>query len=170
MAIFQKSEFVVKNSVQRSLGNDVFLGDMPGRNGPLCLPRSERNKHLYICGGTGTGKSKFLENLIRQDIRSWRNSKCGELVLDPHGSLYGDLLNWLARYPYERPKGHVPLGQGHRFAGEKGIGRLERLPNLRMRGRERLRQILRRLRPDRRPSPDFSHTGFTGSPANRLAN
>jgi hypothetical protein len=36
----------------------------------LGLSRTERDKPLYVCGGTGTGKSKFLENLIRQDIRS----------------------------------------------------------------------------------------------------
>jgi hypothetical protein len=25
----------------------------------------ERDKHLYVCGAYGTGKSKFLENLIQ---------------------------------------------------------------------------------------------------------
>ncbi len=43
----------------------------------------------------GTGKSKFLEHLIRQDIVIWRKSKCGLLVLNPHGSLYDSLMNWL---------------------------------------------------------------------------
>src|SRR5690606_19222137 len=40
--------------------------------------------------------SKFLESLIRQDIRAWRKSRCGMLVLDPHGSLYDSLVRWLA--------------------------------------------------------------------------
>jgi len=77
-------------------GNDLILGQLPGRNASLTLSRTERDKHLYICGGTGTGKSKFLESLIRQDILAWRKSKCGMLILDPHGSLYDNLMQWLA--------------------------------------------------------------------------
>lgn len=77
-------------------GNDIVLGQLAGRNGVLAFPRTERDKHLYVCGGTGTGKSKFLENLIRQDIRNWHKSRCGLMVLDPHGSLYDSLIEWLA--------------------------------------------------------------------------
>ena len=77
-------------------GNDLVLGYMAGREANLGFPRTERDKHLYVCGGTGTGKSKFLENLIRQDILGWRKSKCGLIVLDPHGSLYDNLIDWLA--------------------------------------------------------------------------
>ena len=51
-------------------GNDLELGKVASRNATLNLPRTERDKHLYVCGGTGTGKSKFLENLIRQDIKN----------------------------------------------------------------------------------------------------
>lgn len=77
-------------------GNDLILGYMAGREANLGFSRTERDKHLYVCGGTGTGKSKFLENLIRQDIKNWRKSKCGLIVLDPHGSLYDNLIDWLA--------------------------------------------------------------------------
>lgn len=77
-------------------GNDLNLGLLPGSDKALGLSRTQRDKHLYICGGTGTGKSKFLENLIRQDIIAWRKSKCGMLVLDPHGNLYDSLMQWMA--------------------------------------------------------------------------
>jgi len=77
-------------------GNDLDLGQLPGRNATLLLPRTERDKHLYICGSTGAGKSKFLEHLIRQDIRNWHKSKCGVILLDPHGNLYDSLIQWLA--------------------------------------------------------------------------
>ncbi len=100
-----------KNTVRRSPGNDLILGKMPGRDRSLGLPRDERDKHLYVCGGTGTGKSKFLENLIRQDIRNWSKSKCGMLVLDPHGSLYDNLINWLAWTELERPIIPIDLRQ-----------------------------------------------------------
>lgn len=92
-------------------GNDLVLGQLTGRNSTLTLSRTERDKHLYVCGGTGTGKSKFLENLIRQDILAWRKSKCGVLVLDPHGSLYDSLLNWLAWHKIDRPIIPIDLRQ-----------------------------------------------------------
>jgi hypothetical protein len=77
-------------------GNDLILGQLAGRNATLAFPRTERDKHLYCCGGTGTGKSKFLENLIRQDIKQWHKNKCGVIVLDPHGNLFDNLIEWLA--------------------------------------------------------------------------
>jgi hypothetical protein len=97
--------------MRRVPGNDLVLGEMPGRNSSLGLSRQERDKHLYVCGSTGTGKSKFLENLIRQDIRNWRKSKCGLIVIDPHGNLYDSLINWLAWTGIERPIIPIDLRQ-----------------------------------------------------------
>jgi hypothetical protein len=97
--------------VRPTPGNDLILGRLPGRNKSLGLSRTERDKHLYVCGGTGTGKSKFLESLIRQDISNWSKSKCGMLVLDPHGSLYDNLINWLAWTGLERPIIPIDLRQ-----------------------------------------------------------
>jgi DNA helicase HerA-like ATPase len=92
-------------------GNDLILGNLAGRGATLTFPRTERDKHLYVCGGTGTGKSKFLESLIRQDIIAWRKSQCGMLILDPHGSLYDSLINWLAWHRIERPIVPIDLRQ-----------------------------------------------------------
>jgi hypothetical protein len=89
--------------MRRVSGNDITLGHLAGVNATLGFPRTARDKHLYICGGTGTGKSKLLEHLIRQDIIAWRKSKCGMLVLDPHGLLYDSLIHWLAWHNIERP-------------------------------------------------------------------
>lgn len=97
--------------MRSSPGNDLNLGRIPGRDASLLFPRTERDKHLYVCGGTGTGKSKFLEHLIRQDILSWRKSRCGMLVLDPHGSLYDSLIEWLAWRNLDRPIIPIDLRQ-----------------------------------------------------------
>ena len=78
--------------MNQSCGNDLILGQLAGSGAAIGMSRAERDKHLYVCGGTGTGKSKFLENIIRQDIKQWHKSKCGMLVLDPHGSLYDSLI------------------------------------------------------------------------------
>lgn len=58
----------------------------------------DRQHHTHIVGSTGTGKSKFLELLIRHDAQ---NPKCGLCLLDPHGSLYDDVVQYLA---VERPE------------------------------------------------------------------
>jgi hypothetical protein len=73
----------------------------------LILTKEQRGRHLYVTGSTGSGKSKFLEHLIRQDIVNWRESECGLLLLDPHGAIYDGLMHWLPRASYisarERP-------------------------------------------------------------------
>src|SRR5271170_6916729 len=84
------------------LGNDLTLGK-DAQGGPVTFSRDKRSTHLYVCGSTGTGKSKFLEHLIRQDILNWRQSKCGLLLIDPHGSLYDSLMEWMAFHRLERP-------------------------------------------------------------------
>ena len=53
---------------------------------------SDRTTHLYVVGATGTGKTKFLEFLIRQDI----NRGHGFGVVDPHGDLFEDVKGYLA--------------------------------------------------------------------------
>lgn len=88
----------------RSLGNKLLIArDGHGRG--LTLSPEERSMHLYIAGSTGSGKSKFIEYLLRQDIRNWRDSRCGVLLLDPHGSVYDGAVQWLAGkgHIYQRP-------------------------------------------------------------------
>ena len=82
--------------MRRFSGNKLELGIVDGKGVPLEMTPEMRSTHLYCCGSTGTGKSKMLEHLIRQDIKNWYNTKCGALIIDPHGSLYNSLINWIA--------------------------------------------------------------------------
>ena len=77
-------------------GNHLELGIVDGKGVPLEMTPAMRSTHLYICGATGTGKSKMLESLIRQDLKQWHKTKCGALIIDPHGSLYNSLIDWIA--------------------------------------------------------------------------
>jgi hypothetical protein len=52
----------------------------------------DRKIHFYVVGASGTGKSKFLEFLIRQDIQKGN----GFGVIDPHGDLVEDIKGYLA--------------------------------------------------------------------------
>lgn len=66
-----------------------------GHNTMFGLPRSDRNRHLYIIGQTGVGKSGLLELLTISDIYS----PYGFAVIDPHGDY---AINTLRRIPAER--------------------------------------------------------------------
>jgi len=89
------------------LGNPLQLGIVDGAGKRLTMTPEQRSTHLYICGSTGTGKSKMLEYLCRQDIANWPINKCGMLVLDPHGSLADGLMNWISWHAPELKK--VPI-------------------------------------------------------------
>ncbi len=60
---------------------------------PIGLSEEERKRHVYIVGGTGTGKTTLLKYQIVQDIKQGR----GVAVIDPHGDLAADLLNYIPK-------------------------------------------------------------------------
>ncbi|HIQ57071.1 TPA: type IV secretory system conjugative DNA transfer family protein [Candidatus Gracilibacteria bacterium] len=59
-----------------------------GTSIPFGIKRSDRRRHLYTVGKSGSGKSKLLELLIQNDI----NQGKGVGVLDPHGDLVDNIL------------------------------------------------------------------------------
>jgi hypothetical protein len=85
-----------------TIAHNLELGTGKGGR-PLGLDASDRDKHLYVAGATGTGKSKFLEHLVRQDVIANRQSGCGMLLIDPHGSLYDNIVAWMTLKNLHRP-------------------------------------------------------------------
>jgi Type IV secretion-system coupling protein DNA-binding domain len=73
------------------LGNNTHAG----MTEPVSVDIDGRMKHTHIIGGTGTGKSTLIANLIVQDIQKG----IGIALFDPHGDLVDDVL---ARIPEER--------------------------------------------------------------------
>lgn len=61
------------------------------------LEQADRRHHLYIIGQTGTGKTTLLRNLIIQDIELGH----GVAIIDPHGDLANDLLDYIPRHRIE---------------------------------------------------------------------
>ena len=59
-----------------------------GINTKVYLKPGDRQRHLYMIGMTGTGKSTLMANLAVQDIQAGH----GVCVIDPHGSLVEDIL------------------------------------------------------------------------------
>lgn len=62
----------------------------------VAIDNQIRAQHAFICGATGSGKTKLIEHAIRQDILDGR----GVCLLDPHGShrdsCYRSILSWMA--------------------------------------------------------------------------
>lgn len=73
------------------LGYNVFRGVKK----PIRLSVGDRQRHMYVVGQTGTGKSTFLENLALQDMMAGN----GFAFVDPHGDTAEKLL---AMVPKER--------------------------------------------------------------------
>jgi hypothetical protein len=65
-------------------------------------PEMRQSTHMHIIGGSGKGKSKLLDWMIRKDIREG-NGLC---LIDWHGTLYQDLLRYCA---------HLDVGLNHDF-------------------------------------------------------
>jgi len=75
-----------------SLGRVLFRGE---EKKVYFASREDRRRHFYIIGQTGTGKSTFLREMIRQDIENGE----GVAVIDPHGEL---IEHTLANIPKSR--------------------------------------------------------------------
>jgi type IV secretory pathway TraG/TraD family ATPase VirD4 len=55
---------------------------------------ADRRQHMYVIGQTGTGKSTLLKNMAISDVRQGH----GVCVIDPHGELVEDILNFVPRH------------------------------------------------------------------------
>ncbi|MBU0981769.1 type IV secretory system conjugative DNA transfer family protein [Patescibacteria group bacterium] len=75
------------------LGYNVFRGEKK----EVRFGKRDRSRHHYIIGQTGTGKSAYISYLARQDIQNGD----GVCVVDPHGDLIEDILQYI---PKERAK------------------------------------------------------------------
>lgn len=73
----------------------IILGNNEhhGTTTPIGLSESERERHVYIIGGTGNGKTTMLQYAIVQDIQNGK----GVAVIDPHGDLAETLLRHIPK-------------------------------------------------------------------------
>lgn len=58
------------------------------------IKRKDRRRHMYIVGKSGTGKSTLIANMAINDIRN----REGMAIIDPHGDLVEDILNYIPSY------------------------------------------------------------------------
>ena len=77
----------------------VFIGEADGGyfKQPVYLSTEDRTRHAYVLGGSGSGKSVFLTNMMLQDLENG----AGICVVDPHGEAVDDLLLRMPKHRYE---------------------------------------------------------------------
>jgi hypothetical protein len=73
--------------------SDTFRIATTAGGAPVVFSREERERHVYIVGKSGSGKSTFLFNLAMGDIVAGE----GVAVIDPHGDLALDILDAIPR-------------------------------------------------------------------------
>ncbi|MBL8122422.1 type IV secretion system DNA-binding domain-containing protein [Candidatus Saccharibacteria bacterium] len=97
-----KTENVVKSlskqlpapiSLKNGAKLDVVLGrnHYHGQTTDIGLTAAERERHMYVIGGTGNGKTTMLEYAVVQDIQNGK----GVAVIDPHGDMAEKLLGYI---------------------------------------------------------------------------
>lgn len=70
------------------------LTNFRGSNMQFGIRRSDRGRHLYIVGQTGTGKSGLLQLLTLSDV--FHNVGFG--IIDPHGDYAADVLRFIPQH------------------------------------------------------------------------
>jgi len=74
--------------------NDItYFGktNFRGQEHVFGIKREDRRRHVYVIGKTGMGKTTLLENMIISDIINGQ----GLAVVDPHGDLAEEILNFI---------------------------------------------------------------------------
>ena len=62
------------------------------------LSHDDRKIHMHVIGSSGSGKSRFLEWMIRGDLRN----RQGFCLIDPHGELYDAVVAYCAHRVLDR--------------------------------------------------------------------
>jgi len=73
------------------IGRTNYVASLEEKQFVFGIKRIDRRRHMYIIGKSGVGKSKLQELMIRQDI-AYGHGVC---VIDPHGELIDDILNFI---------------------------------------------------------------------------
>ncbi len=71
------------------LGENVYRGVRT----PIWVKKADRQRHMYIIGKSGSGKTEMMKAMVQQDIEAGR----GVCVIDPHGDFADDALSFVPR-------------------------------------------------------------------------
>jgi len=96
-----------------AIGKNIYRGEET----LIRITRDDRRRHFYIIGQTGTGKSYFMQEMLRQDIENGE----GVCLIDPHGDIAEAIFNYI---PKERIEDVIYFNPGD-FERPTGLNMLE---------------------------------------------
>ncbi len=73
------------------IGKTNYVAALEEKKYVFGIKRVDRRRNVYIIGKSGTGKTKLMELMIRQDISAGR----GVCLFDQHGDLINDILDFI---------------------------------------------------------------------------
>ena len=76
---------------------------------PFGIKAKDRQRHMYVVGKTGMGKSTLLENMAVQDIQNGE----GMAFIDPHGSAAETLLDYIPEHRLNDVVYFAPFDTAH---------------------------------------------------------
>ncbi len=83
-----------------------------GTDIPFGIKRRDRERHMYVIGKTGMGKSTLLENMAIQDIRNGE----GIAFIDPHGGTAERILEYVPEHRIKDVIYFAPFDMEHPIA------------------------------------------------------
>lgn len=83
--------------------------DARGQDLPFGIKAKDRQRHMYVVGKTGMGKSTLLENMAAQDIQTGE----GMAFIDPHGSAAETLLEYVPEHRVQDVIYFAPFDLNH---------------------------------------------------------
>jgi hypothetical protein len=86
--------------------------DARGKYVPFGIKAKDRDRHMYVIGKTGMGKSTLLENMAIQDIRNGE----GFAFIDPHGGTADRLLDYIPEHRLKDVVYFAPFDMDHPIA------------------------------------------------------
>lgn len=86
--------------------------DTRGKRIPFGLKAKDRQRHMYVIGKTGMGKSTLLQNMAIQDIQNGE----GMAFIDPHGSAVETLLQYIPKHRLDDVVYFAPFDLDHPIA------------------------------------------------------
>ncbi|HSX47517.1 MAG TPA: type IV secretion system DNA-binding domain-containing protein [Patescibacteria group bacterium] len=72
-----------------TLGKNTYMGD----ENEIGLTQAERQRHIFISGSTGSGKTTLIKHMINQDV----NNGKGFTIVDPHGDLAESIIRTIPK-------------------------------------------------------------------------
>ncbi|MBI2551596.1 type IV secretion system DNA-binding domain-containing protein [Candidatus Uhrbacteria bacterium] len=129
------------------LGFNIYRGVKT----PIWMKEADRQRHMYLIGKSGSGKSQLLAKMAVQDIKAGR----GVAVVEPHGDLIEQILGHI---PKERVD-DVILFNPSDMARPMGLNMLEaKDPGMKDFAVQEMIAIFYKLFPPEMIGPMFEHT------------